>query len=77
MSARERIAAAVAFVRDGKGSFQKCARHFGMTLDVVKKACAAAGVSNISDWRPLYRPDGAERKPVGVSSIASRRARFF
>lgn len=45
MGARERIAAAVEYVRSGQGNFEQCSRHFRMTIDVVKKACAEAGVT--------------------------------
>lgn len=46
MSAKERIAAAVEFVRSGHGGYAKAAQHFRMTMDVVKKACATAGVAD-------------------------------
>lgn len=56
MSARERIAAAVEYVRSGQGNYEQCSRHFGMTLDVVKKACAAAGVAPVQVVRIPERP---------------------
>ncbi len=46
MNARERIAAAVEEVRARRSNIAKTCERFGMTTDVLTKACRAAGVED-------------------------------
>lgn len=60
MSARERIAAAVARVAAGEGTIEMVARKAGMTTDVLKKACKQAAVVEVGG-RPYATTEQKER----------------
>lgn len=91
MSARERILAAVEYVRSGQGGYEQCSRHFRMTIDVVRKACTKAGVPDrqlarklptspryVAPERPIVIPKGERAAPKeNFVQRSSAGRRFF